>query len=1030
MITDYFFKQWIKNIKRNNKEVKWKTIYDALKKNLYFDEYYTCNFNKIKGDLFEYLTKYIYLFDGYKQVYLYNEIPSKLKKQLGLPKNDRGIDLLCSEDGVLWSGIQCKWRTKISKSIDKKYVTEFLYELNDSLLDYGIFFTNVKYITNRFDDIDNLKWSTRSKLLKYVNNDLIKYILNHKNKKNSRRRRRKIKKLRYYQKEAVEKLIKDKSNNKQLILACGTGKSEIGFEYLKRIDFNEKRILLLFPSLQLISQAYERLIGYLGKPDNTLCICSQMDKDSLSCGETSDDSEDKKLMKEFLAMDTKKIYTTDQKIIKKRLRRNKKIVVFCTYQSSKLLKDQSFDVCIFDEAHKTVNNDSFGYLLTDDNCKIKERIYFTATPRYFKGEKDKCISMNNKDIYGEEIYNYTFKQAIDDNYILDFEIVTYTTPAKLEDIMEQKYVKKDNLDVDANCIISAIQLAQHIKKYDTSKKILTYHNTVNNAHKFKKTLNYIFDKFDLTANIFVMSGKTKISNRYDILNEFNESNIGIICSSKVLNEGVNIPHVDTIMFVEPRRSTIDVTQCVGRGMRLYKDLDKCTIIIPIHYNNITNKHNFSPLIKILTAMGEIDNKIIEYFIKKRRNNKIVVRNMNVTDWIDNDDEVKYSVDDIIESLKTRVMSSTQLGWTIKKNIFFKYCKKYNKIPVKGEKKYKGINLATWFHYQKSSIKKGNQNIYDILIVYECVKKELDYFLDPYNKINEMAKFLFEYCNENKRIPNCTIKHDGRGVARWLELQKEKIKKGDEKLYKILSKNKYVRESIKNYLDPDRIFNQKKKIFLRYCNKNKCVPKKLMYKGTNLYNWFAGCRTKINSEEDELYKTLSVNKCIKENIDNYLIKKEKNKGKKKLTEQEKLKLLFEYSNKFKKAPTKKLRYGKEDCGIGFFLANKKRIIKNKDDEQYKILSKNKYIKASLDACLKRRERKKFTIEEKFSLLFDFADKNKSFPKRYEEYEKCLIGDFFSRQKSNITEKDDETYKKLTSNKYIKKGVDEYLEKYRK
>src|SRR5438132_1178330 len=103
-----------------------------------------------------------------------------------------------------------------------------------------------------------------------------------------------------------------------------------------------------------------------------------------------------------------------------------------------------------------------------------------------------------------------------------------------------------------------------------------------------------------------MSGNTSMTNRSKIINEFEKSNISIICSARVLNEGIDIPCVNTVMFVNSRSSTIDVTQCLGRCMRLYKNQTKSTVIIPIHYNQTDSAHNYNQIIQILTAMNTID----------------------------------------------------------------------------------------------------------------------------------------------------------------------------------------------------------------------------------------------------------------------------------------------------------------------------------------------------------------------------------------------------------------------------------------
>lgn len=46
----------------------------------------------------------------------------------------------------------------------------------------------------------------------------------------------------------------------------------------------------------------------------------------------------------------------------------------------------------------------------------------------------------------------------------------------------------------------------------------------------------------------------------------------------LFNEGVDIPSVDTLLFVRPTESLTVFTQQVGRGLRLYEGKDYCVII--------------------------------------------------------------------------------------------------------------------------------------------------------------------------------------------------------------------------------------------------------------------------------------------------------------------------------------------------------------------------------------------------------------------------------------------------------------------
>jgi len=60
---------------------------------------------------------------------------------------------------------------------------------------------------------------------------------------------------------------------------------------------------------------------------------------------------------------------------------------------------------------------------------------------------------------------------------------------------------------------------------------------------------------------------------------FETSEFHILCNVRCIGEGVNIPCIDTVMFMEPRESNIGVTQNIGRGLRKHPDKDFCMVII-------------------------------------------------------------------------------------------------------------------------------------------------------------------------------------------------------------------------------------------------------------------------------------------------------------------------------------------------------------------------------------------------------------------------------------------------------------------
>ena len=100
MITKTFFKYWIKCILKNNIAITWNTIQITLSKNLYLSSHYhKCNYNKVKGDLFEHLIKYAFQKNNRNRtVYLYNEIPLTLKNKLNLPPTDKGLKTVSDKE--------------------------------------------------------------------------------------------------------------------------------------------------------------------------------------------------------------------------------------------------------------------------------------------------------------------------------------------------------------------------------------------------------------------------------------------------------------------------------------------------------------------------------------------------------------------------------------------------------------------------------------------------------------------------------------------------------------------------------------------------------------------------------------------------------------------------------------------------------------------------------------------------------------------------------------------------------------------
>src|SRR5690606_21546358 len=74
-----------------------------------------------------------------------------------------------------------------------------------------------------------------------------------------------------------------------------------------------------------------------------------------------------------------------------------------------------------------------------------------------------------------------------------------------------------------------------------------------------------FIKAGLTAQVLTSKNS---ANRGEILNEFKKGIINYLFVVDMFNEGVDIPEIDTVLFLRPTESLTVFLQQLGRGLRL------------------------------------------------------------------------------------------------------------------------------------------------------------------------------------------------------------------------------------------------------------------------------------------------------------------------------------------------------------------------------------------------------------------------------------------------------------------------------
>jgi hypothetical protein len=86
----------------------------------------------------------------------------------------------------------------------------------------------------------------------------------------------------------------------------------------------------------------------------------------------------------------------------------------------------------------------------------------------------------------------------------------------------------------------------------------------------------------------------------------------VLSNARCLAEGVDVPSLDGVAFIDPRSSHVDIVQAVGRAIRLSPEKKTGTIILPVFLKSAANAvsaieaSNFKPIWEVLDALKAHD----------------------------------------------------------------------------------------------------------------------------------------------------------------------------------------------------------------------------------------------------------------------------------------------------------------------------------------------------------------------------------------------------------------------------------------
>lgn len=431
------------------------------------------------------------------------------------------------------------------------------------------------------------------------------------------------KKLRPHQVVALTDVIEgfNKADRGKLIMACGTGKTFNSLKIAEKMAPTNGIVLFLVPSISLLSQSLREWTAEAELPLRSFAVCSD-----IKVGKKSE-SDDISTHDLFFPATTNAHKLALQ--VKTLGRKKQLTVIFSTYQSIQVVADAQaqglpeFDLIICDEAHRTTgvtlegdDESHFVRVHDQDFIKSKKRLYMTATPRiYSDGTKTQAqesdatlISMDNEKFFGKEFHRLGFSKAVGDGLLSDYKVMVLAVDEKYVSKIFQRQLADENNEIHLEDAVKITGCWNGLSKRmanaidgneletDTAPmhRAVAFSRTIKDSKRITEMFSSIINEYYhshqddedmLVCEVDHVDGTFNALKRNQKLDWLKADTTGNVCrilsNARCLSEGVDVPALDAVLFLNPRNSVIDVVQSVGRVMRKAEGKKYGYIILPI-----------------------------------------------------------------------------------------------------------------------------------------------------------------------------------------------------------------------------------------------------------------------------------------------------------------------------------------------------------------------------------------------------------------------------------------------------------------
>ncbi|MGL2858296.1 DEAD/DEAH box helicase family protein, partial [Helicobacter pylori] len=641
-----------------------------------------------KGSLFEKLSKqFLQEHDSaneYESIELWGDWKLRGKER------DKGIDIVITTSNKECIAVQCKFhQNSISLNDIATFLTQLQSGVGEVRFKKGIIISTSNLTSEALKAIEQIRSTGMGIDIDEITEEDFIYSRIDWEKFDPTKTEGEIplcdkKRPRSHQTEAIKatkEYFSDPKNARgKLIMACGTGKTYTSLKIMEALE--PKITLFLAPSIALLSQTFREYAQEKSDPFYASIVCS----DNKTGESKNEDNDDIKFSELPLKSSTRleDILSVHEKAQKE----NKCFIIFSTYQSALRIQEAQevglgeIDLIICDEAHRTVgamyssnerdDKNAFTLCHSDEHIKAKKRLYMTATPKVYSEsskakakESDNAIySMDDAQIFGEEIYTLNFERAIALDLLTDYKVMILTVRKenlsgvtnsvnKKISRLEAQGTKLDKKLINNEFVCKIIGTHKGLAKQDLialddenkkdydlqnkndttpSQRAINFCKSINTSKNIKDSFETIMECYDeelkkksfknLKISIDHVDGTMNCKDRLEKLenlNQFEPNTCKVLSNARCLSEGVDVPALDSIVFFDGKSAMVDIIQAVGRVMRKAKHKKRGYIILPIaleeseiqNLDEAVNNTNFKNIWKVIKALRSHDPSLVD-----------------------------------------------------------------------------------------------------------------------------------------------------------------------------------------------------------------------------------------------------------------------------------------------------------------------------------------------------------------------------------------------------------------------------------